>query len=50
MVSLDDVIQTMWETARDMVVKYKKTSWGGLAVRISIAVPELLEAVSVRDL
>ena len=39
-VSLDDVIQTMWETAQDMNVKYKETSQGGLAVRISIAAPE----------
>ncbi|MGI9316699.1 MAG: L-serine ammonia-lyase [bacterium] len=39
-VSLDDVIQTMWETAQDMNAKYKETSQGGLAVRISIAAPE----------
>ncbi|MCC5927061.1 MAG: L-serine ammonia-lyase [Bacteroidetes bacterium] len=31
-VSLDDVIKTMWETARDMNTKYKETSEGGLAV------------------
>ncbi|KPQ01004.1 MAG: L-serine dehydratase SdaA [Bacteroidetes bacterium HLUCCA01] len=31
-VSLDDVIRTMWETARDMNTKYKETSEGGLAV------------------
>jgi len=30
-VSLDDVILTMWETARDMSSKYKETSEGGLA-------------------
>lgn len=30
-VSLDDVIKTMWETAKDMNTKYKETSEGGLA-------------------
>lgn len=30
-VSLDDVIKTMWETAKDMNHKYKETSEGGLA-------------------
>ncbi|MCH8569325.1 MAG: L-serine ammonia-lyase [Balneolales bacterium] len=30
-VSLDDVILTMWETAKDMNNKYKETSEGGLA-------------------
>ncbi len=39
-VSLDDVIQTMWETAKDMSSKYKETSQGGLAVNISVRVPE----------
>ena len=39
-VSLDDVIQTMWETAKDMNSKYKETSQGGLAVNISVRVPE----------
>lgn len=39
-VSLDDVIKTMWETAQDMNTKYKETSQGGLASRISIVVPE----------
>ena len=39
-VSLDDVIQTMWETAKDMKSKYKETSEGGLAVNISVRVPE----------
>jgi L-serine dehydratase len=29
--SLDDVIQAMWETAMDMSTKYKETSEGGLA-------------------
>ncbi len=39
-VSLDDVVRTMWDTAQDMKSKYKETSQGGLAVNISIRVPE----------
>ncbi|MCH2085075.1 MAG: L-serine ammonia-lyase [Saprospiraceae bacterium] len=39
-VSLDQVIKTMWETAKDMHTKYKETSQGGLATNISISVPE----------
>jgi len=39
-VSLDEVICTMWETARDMNTKYKETSLGGLAANISVRVPE----------
>lgn len=39
-VSLDAVIKTMLETAQDMNLKYKETSQGGLAVNISISVPE----------
>lgn len=35
-VSLDDVIQTMWETAQDMNSKYKETSEGGLATQIPV--------------
>ena len=31
-VPLDSVIQTMWETGRDMQSKYKETSTGGLAI------------------
>ena len=38
-VSLDNVIQTMWETALDMNTKYKETSEGGLA-NISVNVAE----------
>lgn len=30
-VSLDDVVKTMWETAKDMHENYKETSLGGLA-------------------
>jgi L-serine dehydratase len=33
-VSLDKVIKTMRETGRDMKVKYKETSRGGLAVNV----------------
>ncbi len=39
-VSLDDVIITMWETAQDMMSKYKETAEGGLALQISINEPE----------
>jgi L-serine dehydratase len=39
-VSLDNVIKTMWETARDMSDKYKETADGGLAVHVSVRVPE----------
>ncbi len=39
-VSLDSVIKTMWETARDMHDKYKETSDGGLALNVSVRVPE----------
>ena len=36
-VSLDEVIHTMWETAKDMNFKYKETSEGGLAVAVNLA-------------
>lgn len=36
-VPLDDVINTMWETAKDMNLKYKETSTGGLAIKVSLA-------------
>lgn len=39
-VSLDAVIRTMWETARDMNHKYKETSDGGLAVQIPLSLSE----------
>ena len=39
-VTLDDVIDTMWETAQDMSTKYKETSEGGLAVRIPVRIIE----------
>ncbi|MCH3883162.1 MULTISPECIES: L-serine ammonia-lyase [Tenacibaculum] len=34
LVHLDDVIDTMWETAKDMNKNYKETSEGGLAVTV----------------
>ncbi|RAV29123.1 L-serine ammonia-lyase [Sinomicrobium soli] len=36
-VPLDKVVQTMWETARDMNSKYKETSEGGLAVGVFLS-------------
>jgi L-serine dehydratase len=36
-VSLDKVIDTMWQTAKDMNSKYKETSQGGLAIAVSSA-------------
>jgi L-serine dehydratase len=35
-VPLDKVVETMWETAKDMNTKYKETSEGGLAVRVNM--------------
>jgi len=35
--SLDAVIKTMWETAKDMSSKYKETSEGGLAVGVFLS-------------
>src|SRR6056300_649015 len=34
-VSLDEIIATMWDTAKDMNAKYKETSTGGLAVKVN---------------
>lgn len=39
-VTLDSVVKTMIETARDMNYKYKETSEGGLATNVSVRVPE----------
>jgi L-serine dehydratase len=39
-VSLDAVIRTMWETAKDMNFKYKETADGGLAVNVPLSLPE----------
>ncbi|RRJ88883.1 L-serine ammonia-lyase [Flavobacterium macacae] len=36
-VPLDKVINTMWETAKDMNTKYKETSEGGLAISVNLA-------------
>lgn len=36
-VPLDKVIDTMWETAKDMHLKYKETSEGGLAISVNMA-------------
>ncbi|GAB3944111.1 L-serine ammonia-lyase [Corynebacterium tapiri] len=37
-VTLDDVVQTMADTGRDMLTKYKETSTGGLATRLGLPV------------
>lgn len=39
-VSLDNVVKTMWQTAQDMSEKYKETSDGGLAINIPLSLPE----------
>jgi len=39
-VSLDAVIKTMWDTAKDMDFKYKETADGGLAVNVPLSFPE----------
>lgn len=39
-VSLDNVIQTMWDTAVDMNSKYKETADGGLAVNVPLGLSE----------
>jgi L-serine dehydratase len=36
-VPLDKVIDTMWQTAKDMNSKYKETSEGGLAVAVNMS-------------
>ncbi|WP_320815686.1 L-serine ammonia-lyase [Flavobacterium sp.] len=36
-VPLDKVVQTMWETAKDMNTKYKETSEGGLAISVNMS-------------
>lgn len=35
-VSLDQAVETMWQTGRDMKQKYKETSLGGLAVNVPL--------------
>ncbi len=39
-VSLDNVVNTMWETAQDMNGKYKETAEGGLAMEIPLGLSE----------
>lgn len=39
-VSLDGVVNTMWDTARDMNFKYKETAEGGLAVNVPLGLKE----------
>lgn len=36
-VTFDEVVQTMWETAKDMSNRYKETSTGGLAVQVNLS-------------
>lgn len=36
-VPLDKVVDTMWQTAKDMNAKYKETSEGGLAIAVNMA-------------
>jgi L-serine dehydratase len=36
-VPLDKVIETMWDTAKDMNTKYKETSEGGLAIKVNMS-------------
>jgi L-serine dehydratase len=36
-VPLDKVVNTMWETAKDMHTKYKETSEGGLAIAVNLS-------------
>jgi L-serine dehydratase len=39
-VSLDGVVETMWDTARDMNSKYKETAEGGLAINVPLSLSE----------
>ena len=39
-VSLDGVIKTMWDTAKDMNTKYKETAEGGLAINVPLGLKE----------
>ncbi len=39
-VSLDNVINTMWQTAKDMNYKYKETAEAGLAIHVSVGLSE----------
>ena len=39
-VTLDNVVQTMWDTAGDMNSKYKETADGGLAINVPLGLSE----------
>jgi L-serine dehydratase len=39
-VSLDGVVETMWDTAKDMNSKYKETAEGGLAINVPLSLSE----------
>ncbi|MEM6724894.1 MAG: L-serine ammonia-lyase [Bacteroidota bacterium] len=39
-VAFDVIVKTMWETAKDMHVKYKETSEGGLAIHLPVALSD----------
>jgi L-serine dehydratase len=39
-VSLDAVVRTMWDTSKDMNIKYKETAEGGLAINIPLGLSE----------
>ena len=47
-VTLDEVIEAMRQTARDMSTRYKETSRGGLSVtvRVPVAVPDVSDCAS----
>jgi L-serine dehydratase len=38
-VTLDEVVKTMFDTAKDMQSKYKETSEGGLAINVPVSLP-----------
>ncbi|MCK5907112.1 MAG: L-serine ammonia-lyase [Flavobacteriales bacterium] len=38
-VTLDEVVKTMFDTAKDMHSKYKETSEGGLAINVPVSLP-----------
>lgn len=40
LISLDNVVETMWNTAQDMDQKYKETSDGGLALHLPVNLSE----------
>ena len=39
-VSLDAVVNTMWNTAKDMNTKYKETAEGGLAIQLPLGMKD----------